>query len=144
MPETPPHRAIVLMRESARLYNQLFTKRFRELNLTAEEARTLAYLSSSESVSQRKLAELMHVQPIVLSRLVDRLESGGWVERRRSQADRRVNELHLTALGRQSSRKIRAINEGLASRLANDLDAEQLAALLKGLAVFRSALEEMR
>ena len=144
MTQPPPHRAIALMRESSRLYTQLFGKRFKQLDLTAEEARTLAYLSASEAISQRALADLMHVQPIVLSRLIDRLEAGGWVTRQPSPTDRRANEIHTTDKGRTAARKIRAVNDIIADSLAADLSAEELAALLRGLEVIRRALDEAR
>ena len=144
MTDPEAHRAIALMRESARLYNQLFGRRFRELKLTPEEARTLAHLSVSEVMSQRRLADLMHVQPIALSRLLDRLEVGGWVERRPSPTDRRAKEIHMTAKGRTAARKIRAINDGLADRLANVLGTDDLASLLLGLGLIRETLHGMR
>ena len=144
MSEASPHRAIALMRESSRLYTRLFGKRFRELKLTPEEARTLAYLSGSETMPQRQLADLMHVQPITLSRLVDRLEGRGLVERRPSPTDRRAKEIHLAAKGRVAARKILAINDGLADQLAGQLDASELKTLVRGLGVIRQSLEEMR
>lgn len=132
------------MRDSSRLYTQLFGKRFRELELTSEEARTLAHLSAGEAMTQRQLADLMHVAPISLSRLVDRLEAGGWAERRPSPSDRRAKEIFLTAKGRDAARKIRAINDGLADQLARELDEDELEVLLRGLGVIRQALEAMR
>jgi DNA-binding MarR family transcriptional regulator len=144
MSDASPHRAIALMRESSRVYTQLFGRRFRELKLTPEEARTLAHLSGSETMLQRRLADLMHVQPIALSRLLDRLEGRGFAERRASPTDRRAKEVHLTAKGRAAARKILAINDGLAAQLAGQLDANELAKLLKGLGVIRQALEKMR
>jgi DNA-binding MarR family transcriptional regulator len=143
MPDAEPHRAIALMRESSRMYAKLFGKRFRELKLTPEEARTLAHLSAGETMRQRQLADLMHVQPIALSRLVDRLESRGFAERRPSPSDRRAKEIHLTAKGRAAARKILAINDGLAAQLADHLETDELAILVKGLGVVRQALEEM-
>lgn len=132
------------MRESSRLYTQLFSKRFQQLQLTSEEARTLAHLSASDAMPQRRLADLMHVQPIVLSRLVDRLEAGGWVERRPSPSDRRAKEVFLTSKGRTAARKIRGVNDGLAKDLAAQLDESELKALLRGLGVIRQSLEDMR
>jgi DNA-binding MarR family transcriptional regulator len=132
------------MRQSSRLYTQLFSKRFQQLKLTSEEARTLAHLSVSDAMSQRRLAELMHVQPIVLSRLVDRLEAGGWVERRPSPTDRRAKEVFLTANGRTAAREIRSVNDGLAEELAGQLDDAELNVLLRGLGVIRQSLENMR
>ncbi len=144
MSQASAHRAIALMREASRLYTQLFGKHFKVLSLTSEEARTLAYLGAGDGVTQKDLADQMHVRPIGLSRLIDRLEGGGWLERRPSPTDRRANTLHLTAKGRTGAEDIRAINNTLADRLAGGLPADELASLTRGLEVIRQALEEMR
>lgn len=144
MLQASAHRAIALMREASRLYTQLFAKHFKALSLTSEEARTLAYLGAEDGVTQKDLAAVMHVRPIGLSRLIDRLQDGGWLERRQSPADRRANTLHLTEKGKAGAQDIRAINSTLADRLAGDLPADDLASLVRGLEVVRAALEEMR
>jgi DNA-binding MarR family transcriptional regulator len=95
-------------------------------------------------MSQRRLADLMHVQPITVSRLVDRLEAAGFAERRADPNDRRANEIHLTPKGRTAARKIRSVNDVLADQLSAQLDPKELAGLLHGLGVIREALEQMR
>jgi DNA-binding MarR family transcriptional regulator len=42
------------------------------------------------------LAELLEVQAITLTRLIDRMEAAGWVERRSHPSDRRAVQLYLT------------------------------------------------
>ena len=38
----------------------------------------------------------MEVQPITLTRLIDRIEAAGWIERRPDPTDRRAVQLYLT------------------------------------------------
>ena len=47
-------------------------------------------------MTQAALAESLEIQPITLTRLIDRMESAGWVERRTHPLDRRAVQLFLT------------------------------------------------
>ena len=51
-------------------------------------------------MKQTELAEQMEMQPITLTRLIDRLCDSGWIERRSDDTDRRVNRLYLRKAGR--------------------------------------------
>ena len=53
-------------------------------------------LADCEGVSQVRLAELTDLDPMTLVRILDRMESEGWLERRRDPRDRRVRCLYLT------------------------------------------------
>jgi MarR family transcriptional regulator, transcriptional regulator for hemolysin len=56
----------------------------------------LATLARSQGEKQVLLAERLDIEPIVLARIIDRLEESGYVERRADPADRRVRLLYLT------------------------------------------------
>src|ERR1700687_592402 len=60
----------------------------------------LAKVERSEALKQTELAELMEMQPITLTRLIDRLCDNGWIERRGDDSDRRVNRLYLRKAAR--------------------------------------------
>ena len=47
---------------------------------------------------QTDLANLLEVQPISMSRLIDRMVKGGGVERRSDSEDRRANRIFLTEI----------------------------------------------
>jgi DNA-binding MarR family transcriptional regulator len=53
------------------------------------------------------------MQPITLTRLIDRLCDNGWIERRSDDSDRRVNRLYL----RKAARPLLAKLGGLRSEL---------------------------
>ena len=68
----------------------------RRMRLTQAQWRALALLSHNEGINQAGLAEVLEVRPITMARLIDRLESDGWVERRPDPGDRRAVRLYLT------------------------------------------------
>jgi DNA-binding MarR family transcriptional regulator len=135
---------IALMRENARLHSTVFSKRFRELSLTPEEARTLTYLRANEGGSQKRLADAMHVRPIVLTRLLSRLEAVGLVERQSYPTDRRAKILFLTTKGKVAARHIATINASLEQRLISDLTPQEMKDLALGLRVIQDTLQSMR
>ncbi|MGC1463124.1 MAG: MarR family transcriptional regulator [Terracidiphilus sp.] len=78
-----------------------FAQRVSEIGLTPADAGLLRKIASDPGISQQALAEHLGVMPSRMVALVDALESGGIVERRRSAEDRRNYELMLTDRGRE-------------------------------------------
>lgn len=85
-----------LLHDTARLLRRDFNRRAQALGLTQTQWQTLAVLSHNEGINQATLADLLEVQPITMARLIDRLESSGWLERRAHPTDRRSLTLYLT------------------------------------------------
>jgi DNA-binding MarR family transcriptional regulator len=73
----------------------------------------LARVERTEGLKQSELAEQMEMQPITLTRLVDKLCDNGWIERRSDDTDRRVNRLYL----RKAARPLLGKLGGLRSEL---------------------------
>ena len=86
-----------LLHDVARLMRKRFEQNARELGLTRSQCQVLAHLARNEGIQQSSLAELLEIEPITLTRIVDRLEEAGLVERLLLRGDRRVRLLRLTA-----------------------------------------------
>jgi DNA-binding MarR family transcriptional regulator len=84
-----------LMNDTARLMRKDFERRARSIGLTRAQWQTLFHLARNEGCNQATLADLMEVEPITLTRTVDRLEACGLVERRADPTDRRARLLFL-------------------------------------------------
>jgi DNA-binding MarR family transcriptional regulator len=85
-----------LLRDVTRLYTQRFEHHAAALGLTLAQCKALIRLEACEGVSQVRLAELTDLEPMALVRILDRMESEGWLERRSDPRDRRVRCLYLT------------------------------------------------
>ncbi len=59
----------------------------------------LMLVKSNPAVTQKQLAQTLAVSAANITILLDRLVDKGWIERVRSEADRRVQHIHLTAVG---------------------------------------------
>ena len=68
--------------------------------ITRAQWAVLAKLERTEGLKQSELADMMEIQPISLTRLIDRLCSNDLIERREDPKDRRVNRLYLRPAAR--------------------------------------------
>ena len=89
-----------LMHDVSRLLRASFDRHARTIGLTRAQWRVLAHLSRNEGIKQAGLADILEIKPITLARIVDRLSSDGWVERRADPKDKRAKRLFLTAKAR--------------------------------------------
>ena len=111
-----------------------------ETTISLEWYAILLILAQSEETSLRPsdLADLTGLSRSATTRLVDRLERSGLVERRACESDRRVTFVVLTPRGEEVFREagrvhLRGIDEHVGSHLTND-ELAQLSALLGKLA----------
>lgn len=113
--------------DNSRLLRRLFDERVRGLGLTAAQARLLLSLEHNPDENQVFHAELLEIEPITLTRIVDRLEDAGWIERRPDPADRRARILHLTDKSRGIVIRLRGTVETLFEDMLNGFDAGERA-----------------
>jgi MarR family transcriptional regulator for hemolysin len=85
-----------LVHDVARLMRREFDRRVRHLGLTRSQWFVIAHLYRSDGQTQRHLADELDMQRAPLSKLLDRLESGGWVRRQADPHDRRANRVYIT------------------------------------------------
>lgn len=97
--------------ETARAIRRDFDRRAAVLGSTRAQWRVLAKLSRRDGQKQIELAEAVDVEPITLSRMVDRLQEAGYVERRQDDADRRVWRIHLTDKARPILEELEALSD---------------------------------
>jgi DNA-binding MarR family transcriptional regulator len=122
--------------DNSRQLRRLFDERVRDLGLTGPQARLLLALERQPNENQVFYAERLEVEPITLTRIVDRLEDAGWIERQNDPADRRARILHLTDKSRSIVSALRASVEALFDDMLGGFDDTERA-------VFASLLERI-
>jgi MarR family transcriptional regulator for hemolysin len=133
-----------LLSDTARLLRKMFDARVRQLGMTSTQARLLLILSRSEGENQAFYAEELEVEPISLTRLIDRMEDSGLIERRRDPADRRAWRLFLTARSRLVIDQVKALLVELEEEMLARLDAAQREALAETLEIVRTNFSAAR
>lgn len=88
-----------MLSQVARLLRREFDARARAIGVTRPQWQVLILVHRNAGINQGGLAELLEVEPITLSRMIDRLQEAQLVERRPDPADRRAWRLFLTSKG---------------------------------------------
>jgi MarR family transcriptional regulator, transcriptional regulator for hemolysin len=86
--------------EVQRLMRAYADKEAARYGITRAQWAVLAKVERTEGMKQTELAEQLEMQPITLTRLIDKLCDNGWIERRGDNNDRRVNRLYLKKAAR--------------------------------------------
>lgn len=86
-----------LVHDVARLMRLAFERRVRDIGLTRAQWFVLAYLIRTDGQKQSDLADETDMEKAPLGKLLDRLEEGGWIERRPDPEDRRAKRIHKTS-----------------------------------------------
>lgn len=131
--------------DNSRQLRRLFDERVRGLGITGPQARLLLSLERHPDQNQAFYAERLEIEPITLTRIVDRLEDAGWVERQADPADRRARILHLTDKSRGIVTRLRVGVEALFDDMLAGFDAGEralFAAMLERIALNLAAARQ--
>lgn len=85
-----------LLKDLSQRYVARFETHASELSLTLTQCKLLAQLARNEGTNQARLAELTDVEPMMMVRLLDRMEADKLLERRPDPTDRRARRLYAT------------------------------------------------
>jgi DNA-binding MarR family transcriptional regulator len=104
-----------------------------EYGIRSKHASVLVVVDAEGPMSQRALGRRLRIDKSPMVGLLDDLERLGLAERRRSDEDRRVQAIHLTAKGRAVLDRVGEIADDENARtfgVLDDAEREQLHALL--------------
>lgn len=139
-----PNRSVgFLIHEVARLMRAEFTRQIDHLDLTQAQWLTLGHLARNEGLKQAQLAGVLEIRPITLTRLIDRLQAAGLVERRPDPDDRRVQRLFLTDAAQPLIAELWAEAARVRERAMEGLSKERRAAFVETLGAMRANLSRV-
>jgi len=124
---------LFLIYDVAQLVRRQADKRARRHGMTRAQWAVLARLEYNEGLKQSELAEMLDLQPITLTRLVDRLCANGMVERRPDPNDRRAKRLHLTPLARPLMDRLAELGHDMMGTVLDGLDAQSIERMIREL-----------
>lgn len=133
----------ILLHDAARLLRRRFEQNASHYGLSSAQWRLLVRVYKEEGVSQARLAEVMEIEPISVSRLIDRMEEAGWIERRADAGDRRVRTIYLSTKSRGVMGDMRAVAEAVFSDAMSGLDPATRQVVLAGLVQICSNLSDV-
>lgn len=112
--------------ETAHALRKAFDRRAVGLGVTRAQWKVLFRLHRHPGLRQIELADMLDIEPITLSRIVDRLEESELVERRADPSDRRAWRLHLTARAQPLIAKLRAIADDMIAETFAGIDPKDI------------------
>jgi MarR family transcriptional regulator for hemolysin len=127
----------------ARLLKTFADQRARFYGMTRAQWAVLVRLDLSEGLKQSELAELLDLQPITLTRLLDRLAHNGLIERRADPNDRRANRLFLTPAARPLLERLAELGTDMMGAVLEGLDTKAIERMLRDLNVMRENLRNL-
>lgn len=101
-------------------------KRSRFSDLTPKELHAIDAITMCEHPTTSQVAEKLHLSRATMTVTVDRLVKKGYVERVRSQKDRRIVRLELTRRGRVVGRAYHAYHNRTVKSFLQNLDDNEL------------------
>src|SRR5215470_5054731 len=105
--------------------------------MTRAKWAVLARLDRFEGLKQTELAEMLDLQPITVTRLLDGLADNGLIERRPDGSDRRAKRLYLTDAARPLLDRLGELGEELMGTALSGLDDAAVASLLANLSTVK-------
>ena len=116
--------------EVQRLVRAYADRQAARYGITRAQWAVLAKVERFEGLKQSELADQLEMQPITLTRLIDRLCDNGWIERRSDDSDRRVNRLYLRKAARPLLGKLAGLKSELTATALEGISASDANRLL--------------
>jgi MarR family transcriptional regulator, transcriptional regulator for hemolysin len=143
MPLTQQNRELAFsINDVGRLLRTYADHKAAQFGMTRAKWAVLARLDRSEGLKQNELADILDLQPITLTRLLDQLCDNGLIERRADPDDRRAKRLYLTPAARPLLERLSDLGEELMQTALAGLDEGEATALLAKLTILKENLRQ--
>ena len=130
-----------LLIQLCRAHRNTAERELNEIGLYAGQEAVLLSLMAEDGLSQGKLANALGVEAPTITKAINRLARGGFLERRPDPEDGRMSRVYLTAEGRELEDRIREIWDGIEHRLTEGLSEAEKALLQRVIPHMRDNLE---
>ena len=124
----------------ARLLKTYADQRARQFGMTRAKWAVLARLDRFEGLRQNELADMLDLQPISLTRLLDRLADNGLIERRADPNDRRANRLYLKPAAKPLLDQLADLGADMMKTVLDGVSAASIERMLKELGAVKDNL----
>lgn len=132
-----------ILNDVARLLRTYANYRAAQFGITRAQWAVLVRLDRCEGMNQSELAETLDLQPITLTRLLDKLSDNGLIERRPDPADRRAKRLYLTPAARPLLERLGALAEDMMAATLADVEQKDIEHMITQLAGVKENLRRL-
>ena len=124
----------------ARLMKTYADQRARQFGVSRAQWAVLIRIERNEGLKQSELADMLDLQPITLTRLLDRLADHGLIERRADPNDRRANRLYLRPAAKPVLDRLAILGADLMETVLDGLTSASIERMLKELGAVKDNL----
>ena len=144
MPKYPINREFgFILNDVARLLRTYADYKAAQFGITRAQWAVLVRMERSEGMNQTELADMLDLQPITLTRLLDKLSDSGLIERRPDPGDRRAKRLFLTPAARPLLKRLAELGEETMTSTLAGIDPESIAKMVSQLAIVKENLRRL-
>jgi DNA-binding MarR family transcriptional regulator len=128
-------RLIYLVSATSRLLTNHLRDRLRAagVEITSSQVTMMFLLEKNQGLTMTEISRAVVADNAAVTRLVDRLEKAGLVERTADPADRRVSKIVLTDQGRRATKAAGRVARALNREIKASLTAEELEVFIKAM-----------
>jgi DNA-binding MarR family transcriptional regulator len=141
--QTKPESIDFLLAQICRLHHARAHTLLEELGLYRGQPPVLFALWEQEGLAHNKLAARLHVTPATITKMIQRMERAGFVERREDPEDQRVSRVYLTAAGRAIRGDVQRVWRTLEEETFEGFSAEECGLLLRFFLQMRENLKRV-
>jgi MarR family transcriptional regulator for hemolysin len=144
MPPLSPKREFAfLINDVARLLRTYANYRAAQFGITRAQWAVLVRVDREEGLNQSELADTLDLQPITLTRLLDKLCDSGLIERRPDPEDRRAKRLFLKPAARPLLEQLRVLGEETMAEALSGLDRSSIDQMIGELSTVKENLRRL-
>ena len=117
--------------------NQAFRRRLAHLTLTPDQFTVLRTLLEGDDrgISQREITHIITSDPNTVASLLERMESAGFIERKRHEKDRRAHRIQVLPNGKRTYEQAREVARSLQAEILSVLPAAKREDFLESLSL---------
>jgi len=138
--DSVPESLDFLLAQVCRLHHSRAHTLLEEIGLYRGQPPLLFALWEKEGRTHSELAKRLDVQPATITKMVNRMERTGFVERRQDPEDQRVSRVYLTVAGRAIRADVQQVWHTLEQETLVGFDPEERALLRRFLVYMRDNL----
>lgn len=130
------------LNDVARMLRTYADQKAGQFGITRAQWVVLVRLDRFEGLKQSELAEMLDLQPITLTRLLDRLCHSGLIERRADPNDRRAKRLYLTPAARPFLERLGDLGDELMATALAGVERDSVERIVAQLAIVKENLRQ--
>jgi MarR family transcriptional regulator, transcriptional regulator for hemolysin len=131
-----------ILNDVARMLRTYADHKASQFGITRAQWVVLVRLDRFEGLKQAELAEMLDLQPITLTRLLDRLAECGLIERRPDPNDRRAKLLYLTPKAKPLLEQLGELGNELMGTALAGVEREHVELMVAQLAIVKENLRQ--